>query len=118
MPNYGWLGLRGHQLVDGHESVVQDRDSSTGTETVRGSSICGHVACRDIRWPGKGICHDIGDTRHVDGLPAALSNEGQLSLLPGCPGFKDSVKGPQQRFVVLPQLKLVALQSKPEVGDG
>ena len=96
-------------------AVVQTRDSSISTETVRGRNICGHVA---VWQSGKRICHDIGDTGHVDDVFGALSNEGQLSLLPGCPGFRNSVKSRRQRLVVSPQLELAALQSEPEVADG
>lgn len=54
----------------------------------------------------------------MDDVTGALSNEGQLPLLPGCPGLRDTVEGRQQRLVVGPQLELAALQSKPEVANG
>ena len=54
----------------------------------------------------------------MDNVSCALSNEGKLTLLPGCPRFGDSVEGRQQGFVVSPQLKLAALQGIPEVADG
>ena len=94
------------------------RDSSTITETVRGGSICGHKAREGVWQSGKGVDHNIGDTGHVDEIPGALSNKGQLSLIPGCPGLINSGEGHQQGFVVSPQLKLAALQCKPDVADG
>ena len=76
------------------------------------------MALRGILGPGKTVRYNIGDTGLVQHVPNALSNEGELSLLPGCPRLRDSVEGCQQQLVVGPQLELVALQSKPEVADG
>ena len=98
--------------------VVQNWGSNTGTETIRERDVCGQVAHWSVQQQGKGVCHHIGDTRYMYHVPGALSNEGELSLLPGCPQLRDSVKAHQQQLVVNLQLELAALQRKPEVADG
>ena len=67
------------------------------------------MARQGIRQPGKGVCYHIGETGHMQHVPGALSNEGELSLLPGCPRLRDSVKGGRQWLVVGLQLEVVAL---------
>ena len=111
---------RAGQLGSCHEGVVQDGwdSSSSGTETIRGRNIRGHVASWGVRRLGEGVCYNNGCPRHVDNFSCTFSDECKLMLLQGGPRFRDSVEGHQQWFLVSPQLELAAPQSLPEVMDG
>ena len=116
----GSEGAAAGQLGSCHEGVVQEGgdSSSSSTETVRGGSICGHVARRGVQQPREGICHNVGCPWHVDNVSCTFSNECKLPLLPGRPRLRDSVESSQQRLVVGPQPELSALQGIPEVANG